>query len=130
MMIHVRKLIASLLIVSLAGFGLPLPAHAGMIGTDSLATSGDRGRIGAMLERAEVRAGLEAYGVNPADVKARIAALSDAEAAQLAGQLDSLPAGADAGASILWIAVFVFLVLILTDVLGLTKIFPFTRSVR
>jgi hypothetical protein len=122
-----RRFIASLLILSLA---LPLPVHAGMIGTDSLATAGDRERIGAMLERAEVRAGLEAYGVSPADVKARVAAMTDQEIGQLAGQLDRLPSGGSTGGDILFVALVVFLVLLLTDILGLTKVFPFTRSAR
>ena len=125
-----RRLIASLLVVSLTGLGLPLPAHAGMIGTDSLAASGDRDRIAGLLERAEVHAGLEAYGVSPADVKARVAAMTDTEVARLAGQIDSLPAGGDGVGGVLFLVVFVFLVLLVTDILGLTKIFPFTRSVR
>ena len=123
---RMRRLIASLLVVSLTGMGMPLPAQAGMIGTDSLAASGEHGRIGAMLERAEVRAGLEAYGVSPADVKARVAALTDAEAADLAARIDSLPAGG----SVLGLLVLVFLVLLFTDIMGWTKIFPFTRSVK
>ena len=129
MMIQLRKLISTLLIVSLAGLGLPLPAQAGMLGADAALASGDRARLSALVDRADVRAQLQAYGVQPAEVKARIAALSDDEAAQLAGQIDSLPAGADAS-GILWAIIFVFLVLLLTDILGLTKIFPFTRSVR
>lgn len=129
-MIHVRKLIASLLIVSLAGLGLPLPAHAGMIGNDSLAASGDRERITGLLDRAEVRAGLEAYGVSPADVKARVAAMTDQEIGQLAGQLDRLPSGGSTGGDILFVALVVFLVLLLTDILGLTKVFPFTRTAK
>ena len=130
MMNQFRRLIASLLIVSLTGLGLPLPAHAGMIGTDSVAGSGDRDRIVGLLDRAEVRAGLEAYGVSPADVKARVAAMSDQEVTQLAGQIDRLPAGGDGVGGILFLAVVVFLVLLLTDILGFTKIFPFTRPVR
>jgi len=130
MMNQFRRLIVSLLVVSIAGLGLPLPAHAGMIGTDSLAASGDRDRIAGLLERAEVRAGLEAYGVSPADVKARVAAMTDTEVARLAGQIDSLPAGGDGVGGVLFLVVFVFLVLLVTDILGLTKIFPFTRSVR
>ena len=125
-----RRLIASLLIVSLTGLGLPLPAHAGMIGTDSLAASGDRDRIAGLLDRAEVRAGLEAYGVSPADVKARVAAMTDQEVTQLAGQIDRLPAGGDGVGGVLFLAVVVFLVLLLTDIMGFTKIFPFTRPVR
>jgi hypothetical protein len=53
--------------------------------------------------------------------------LSDEELAQLAPGMDTLPAGGD---GVIGAIVFVFLVLLITDILGLTKIFPFTRSVR
>src|SRR5207244_13277519 len=95
MIARLRRLVASLLIVSIAGIGLPLPAHAGIVSTDAAFASAERGRIASMLERADVRAQLEAYGVRAADVKARVAALTDEEAAQLAGRLDSLPARGD-----------------------------------
>ena len=116
-----RRLIAMLLILSLA---LPLPAHAGMVATETLL---DRERIATLLERAEVRAQLQAYGVNPAEVKARVAALTDAEAAELAVKIDQLPAG---GASVLGVILIVFLVLLLTDILGYTKVFPFTKPMK
>src|SRR5204863_8976075 len=51
----------------------------------------------------------------------------DEEVAQLAGQLDRLPAG---GEGIIGALVIVFLVLLTADLLGLTKVFPFTRPVR
>ena len=121
------RAVASLLVVCMTGLGLPLPVHAGMVSTDAVVASGERERIAGFLDRAEVRARLEAQGVNPADVKARVAALSDQEAAQLAGKIDSLPAG---GASVLGVILVVFLVLLLTDILGFTKVFPFTRPVR
>ena len=110
-----RRFVAALLIVSLA-----LPAHAGMIATD-------QGRMVEFLDRAEVQAQLQAYGVSAAEVKARVAALTDDEAAQLAAQIDALPAG---GVNIISALLIVFLVLLLTDILGFTKIFPFTRSVK
>jgi hypothetical protein len=56
-----------------------------------------------------------------------VAALTDAEAAQLADQIDQAPAGAS---DILGVLVFIFVLLLVTDILGLTKVFPFTRSVR
>ena len=127
MIARLRRLIASLLIVSIAGLGLPLPAHAGIVSTDAALASAERDRIASVLDRADVRAQLEAYGVGTADLKARVAALTDEEAAQLAGQLDRLPAGGD---GVIGLLVFVFLVLLITDILGLTKIFPFTRPVR
>lgn len=122
-----RRLIASLLIVSIAGLGFPLPAQAGMVGTDAVvsASSGERERIATFLQREDVRQQLQAQGVSQEDVKARVAALTDEEAAQLAGRIDSLPAG-----GILGLILLVFIILLITDILGLTKIFPFTRSVR
>jgi hypothetical protein len=122
----IRRFIASLLIFSLAGLGVAAPAQAAMVATDAAVTGAERSRIASLLDRAEVRAQLQAYGVDVADVKTRVAALSDEEAAQLAAQLDSLPTGG----SIIGAIVLVFLVLLVTDILGFTKIFPFTRSVR
>jgi uncharacterized protein DUF6627 len=116
-----RRLIAGLLILSLV---LPLPAHAGMVATESLL---ERERFATLLERADVQAQLEAYGVSPGAVKARVAALTDAEAAELAARLDQLPAG---GVSILGAILIVFLVLLLTDILGYTKVFPFTKPMK
>lgn len=123
-----RRLLASILVVSIATAGLPLRAQAAMLETNAVLTfaaPADRDRIASLLDRAELRAQLNAYGVSPADVQARVAALTDEEAAQLASHIDSLPAGGIIGA-----IVFVFLVLLLTDILGFTKIFPFTRSIR
>jgi hypothetical protein len=116
-----RRLMASVLILSLA---LPLPLQAGMVSTESAL---ERARIVAVLERSEVQHQLRAYGVSPDEIKARVAALSDTEAAELAARIDSAPAG---GLGLLGAIVLVFLVLLLTDILGYTKIFPFTRSVK
>jgi uncharacterized protein DUF6627 len=127
MIAQLRRLIASLLIVSIAGIGLPLPAQAGIVSTDAALASAERDRMASMLDRADVRAQLETYGVRAADVKARVAALTDKEAAQLAGKLDSLPAGGD---GIIGALLLIFVVLLITDILGLTKVFPFTRPIK
>jgi hypothetical protein len=126
MIAKLRRLVASLLVVSIAGLGLPLPVHAGMIGTETTLASAERGRIVTFLDRDDVRQQLQARGVSPSDVKARVAALTDEEAAQLAAQIDDLPAGG----SVLGVLLIVFLVLLLTDIMGFTKVFPFTRPVR
>jgi len=117
-----KRLLSSLLIVCLAGLGLPV--HAGMLPTDHAST--ERARVLNVLDREEVRMQLEAQGVSPADVKARVAAMADDEVAQLAGQIDRLPAGGD----VLGILLTVFIVLLITDILGFTKVFPFTRSIK
>ncbi len=116
-----KRLISSLLIVCLAGLGLPV--HAGMLPTD--AANPERVRVLTVLERSDVQAALQGHGVSPADVKARVAAMTDDEVAQLAGQIDSLPAG---GSDVLTIILVVFIVLLITDLLGLTHIFPFTSK--
>jgi hypothetical protein len=120
-----RALVSSLLVVCITGLGLPLPAHAGMLPTDATVANADRDRVASFLDREDVRLQLQAQGVNPGDVKARVAAMTDEEAAQLAAHMDSMPAG-----GILGLILLVFLILLITDILGLTKVFPFTRPVR
>jgi hypothetical protein len=123
MIAQLRRYIAALLAVTLV---VPFPAHAAMLSTES-ALGPDRERIARILDRTDVQAQLQAYGVSAAEVKARVAALTDAEAAGLAARIDELPAG---GVSILGAALIVFLVLLLTDILGYTKVFPFTRPAK
>jgi hypothetical protein len=54
-------------------------------------------------------------------------ALSDEEAQWMAQRIDSAPAGAS---DLVGTIVFIFVLLLITDILGLTKVFPFTRSAR
>ena len=123
MIAQLRRYIAALLAVTLV---VPFPAHAAMLSTES-ALGPDRERIARILNRTDVQAQLQAYGASAAEVKARVAALTDPEAAELAARIDQLPAG---GVSILGAALIVFLVLLLTDILGYTKVFPFTRPAK
>ncbi len=124
-----KRLTASLLIASTALMGLP--AHAGMVGTDEVLSSSQaadgREKVQDFLQRDDVRAALQARGVDPQAARDRVKALSDAEVAQLAEQIDRAPA---AGTDVLGFMLVIFVVLLITDVLGLTKVFPFTRNVR
>ena len=129
-MTRFRSFVAALLVVSIAGLAVPLPAQAAMIATEQAAASAARARLDGLLDRADLQARLAAYGVKAADVKARVAALSDDEAAQLAAQIDNAPAGGDAAGALIGAALIVFLVLLLTDILGYTHVFPFTKSMR
>jgi hypothetical protein len=111
---------------------LPLqPARAGMVGTETVIAGGTaatelgaRERVRAVLARDDIRAKLQDLGIVPAEAEARLAALTDAEVKQLAGRLDSLPAGAGAF-NVILIVFFVFGILVLADVLGLADIFNF-----
>ncbi|MCS4505697.1 hypothetical protein KBTX_04173 [wastewater metagenome] len=104
-------------------------AQASMVGTQTLAAqqSADaaRERVQALLQREDVRDQLVSYGVDPAEAQQRVAALSDQEARQMAQRMDEMPAG---GTSILGAAVFIFVVLLITDILGFTDVFPFVNN--
>lgn len=123
---RIRRIVASFLILCLGAMSAPVPALAGIVSTGAVVAGAERERLAGLLERGEVQTRLQALGVDPAQARARVAALSDEEAAQLAARLDELPAGGD----VLGAAVLIFLVLLFTDVMGYTKIFPFTRSAR
>lgn len=109
-------------------------ASAAMISTDAVvakqAAAADRAHVMEMLKRDDVREQLQAYGVEPAEAEARIAALSDAEIRQLSNDLAAQPAGAGTGGEIIGAALVVFLVLLVTDILCLTDVFDFTRCSR
>jgi len=122
-----RRIVAGCLIVCMGGLAAPLPVFAGIVSTETVVAGAERERLAELIDRSDVRQRLQALGVDPASAKARVAALSDDEAAQLAAQMDTMPAG---GADLLVVALIVFLVLLFTDVMGYTKIFPFTRSAR
>jgi hypothetical protein len=118
-------------ILSMLVMGLPLQsAFAGMVETDQVVSHElavqDRARISAFLDRTDVLAQLQQQGVSASEAKARVYALTDDEAHKIAGKLDQLPAGGD----ILDILFLTFIILLITDILGYTKVFPFTRSIR
>jgi len=122
----IRRIVASFLILCLGAMSAPVPALAGIVGTDAVVAGVERERLAGLLDRSDVQTRLQALGVDPALARARVAALTDEEAARLTAEMDALPAGGDA----LGVALIVFLVLLFTDIMGYTKIFPFTRSAR
>jgi hypothetical protein len=122
-----NRCMARLLIVCTVALGTPLPASADIVTTDQVYASAERERVRGFLDRVDVQAQMQQLGVDPAAARARVDALTDDEAAQLAGHIDQLPAGAD---SFWGVLLAIFVILLITDILGLTKIFPFTRSMR
>lgn len=133
-MTRTRKALALTVALAMSHTAGLQAAHAGMIATDAVAaqvTQAEaqprRANVLATLNRADVAEALAAKGVDMQAARERIASLSDAEVVALADQLDHAPAGAS---DVLGVIVFIFLVLLVTDILGLTKVFPFTRSVR
>jgi hypothetical protein len=115
-------------LIAFVSVGIAQPAQAALVGTAQVVNAANaeqaRASLAATLNRADVQAELQRYHIDPADAQARIAAMSDAEVASVAHQIDSLPAGGD---GIVGALVFIFVLLLVTDILGLTKVFPFTR---
>lgn len=130
---HLQRILALLLSISLIQVSMVQTAHATLVSTEQVARLAGQeapsvrghARLSAALSRADVRAAMERQGVDPALAMERVASLTDEEAGQLAQKIDSAPAGGIIGALML-----VFFVLLVTDILGLTKVFPFTRSAR
>lgn len=106
-------------------------ARAALVGTDQIigasAAGSDRDRVAAFLEREDVRSQLVMLGIDPAEAAARVASLSDEEVRQISGHLGELPSGEGAIGAIIGAAVLIFVVLLITDLLGLTDVFPFVR---
>jgi len=125
---------AALLLV-MATVSLPLRAEmvstqAALADEEGQATLGtlarQRADLVTFMARADIKAQLSQMGVDPTEASLRVAALTDAQVQSLHGRLQQLPAGGD----IIGAVVFVFLVLLVTDILGLTHIFPFTHPIR
>lgn len=81
------------------------------------------------LARQDVSTELSFLGIDSSEAQQRVAALTDAEVAELHAALPDIPAGADGLGTVVGAILLVFFVLLLTDILGLTKVYPFTRSV-
>lgn len=106
-----------------------LPAQAAMVGTGEIlnqqqAPADDR--LQQFLDREDTRAQLQEWGVSAEWVETRLNSLTDAELARIHSELDSL----EAGGSILGILLIIFIVFVITDVIGATDIFPFIHPVK
>lgn len=109
----------------------PLPlAHAAMVSTEQVISEDaatDRERVMNFLAREDVRREIEALGIDPEEAAARAKALSDEEIARVANKLDETAAGQSAVGIIVGALLLVFVILLITDLLCWTKVFPFTR---
>ncbi len=91
----------------------------------------EREKVITFIQGEEIQKQMIKMGIDPTEAVQRVASLSQKEIQLLSSEIDKAPAGGDFGVgSIVGAAVFVFIVLLITDILGFTKIFPFTRSVR
>ena len=129
---RISRFVAPFMAVLMVVLSIPVgAAQAGLVSTDVLIeraqADGDRARVLSFLGRDQIREQIRSLGVNPDEAMARVSALSDTEISKLAGRIDALPAGQNIVGPLVGAVVIIFLVLLVTDILGLTNIFPFVR---
>ena len=129
------KPLCSFLVLTLIFFQFPVGiAKASIISTEQIietaSTEQKRERILVFLARKEVRDKLISLGVEPEEAAARIKTLSNREIKRVAAEIDNLPAGQGGVGVIVGAILIVFLVLLVTDAIGATDVFPFVKKVR
>jgi len=119
-----KQIVAYVLCAAILNLSSPLVANAQIIGTlqavEAQSRAADLATVNAALARQEVRAQFESMGVDPSQIEARVASLTDPELRTLAGQMQDLPAGADGFFAVIGL---VFLVLLILEAVGVIDIF-------
>lgn len=118
------------MIAAFGSLSVASPSGAALVATERVveaqASDAARARLRAFLARADVAHELRGLGVSPDEARQRARSLSDAEVVSVASQIDRIPAGGDTTTLVIVSILIVFGVLLLTDILGLTEVFPFT----
>jgi hypothetical protein len=108
-----------------------LPAQAAMVGTGEILNSAQSApvdeQLQQFLDREDTRQQLQEWGVSAEWVETRLGSLTDAELARIHQEIDNLEAG---GNTILGILLIIFIIFVITDVIGATDIFPFIHPVK
>lgn len=108
-----------------------IPAQAAMVGTAEIVSPATvragEGTLRRFLEQENARQQLRQLGVSTASLDERISRLTDSELARINQGIDSMHAG---GTGVLGVVVLIFVIFVITDVIGATDIFPFIHPVR
>ena len=108
-MTHALRNTLCRLLIALMAWAPYQMANAAMLGTEQAVVpstaQAERGRVLGMIERGEVASQLQAFGLDPAQAKQRVQAMTDAEVSTLANRIDALPAGGIDGGGLLLLIV-------------------------
>ena len=108
------------------------PLLAAMVPTeatlDKTIAQDARNHLKTLISRNDIKDALVSQGIDPDEAKARVDSLSDSEVIEVADKIEQLPAGGGAFGAVIAASVIVFLVLLITDILGYTDVFPFVKS--
>jgi len=125
----ITKYISHALMLSVLCMSIWTPvAQATLITSEQVADSqtaqNNRERVREFFDRADVQTQLQSRGISADSAKTRVDMMTDNEIASINGHLDNLPAG---GTDILGFFLLIFIILLITDILGLTNVFSFVR---
>ena len=122
------KTLVRFLLVCFVMVSFQQAALAGMVSTTDLVeeqiVQSEKQRLQQLFANGEVQSRLIALGVDPADAKQRLDNMTDEEVMAFASEMNEM----EAGGSVVGALVFVFLVLLVTDLLGYTDVFPFVKK--
>lgn len=125
--LRANRLIARMMIFAIGFLSLQPVANAAMVSTQEIVAEQqavmEREQLLQALEREDVREQLQSMGVDPQQAEQRVAMMTDAEVSALNAKMGQMPAGA----GVLEVALIVFLVLLFTDIMGYTDVFPFVN---
>jgi len=112
----------------------PRMAQAQLIDTHTVIVEQEavnkRTQIASFLTREDVKEILIGHGIDAVDAQKKLAGLSHAELMKISNSMEHLPAGGDGLGSVVGAAVLIFVVLLITDILGYTHVFSFVNHRR
>ena len=124
-----KKPLAAMLILVMS-FLQPIASMAAMVDNGQLLQQAQQritiDELQQLMQRDDVRHQLIEMGVNPDVAAVRVASMTAEELAQLQGKLEELPAGE----GVVGLVVFLFVLFVITDMLGATDVFPFVKSIN
>jgi hypothetical protein len=123
------KIIPVLSILALMSLHMA-PLQAAMVDNSQLIADSQqqmtKQEVLSQLDRQDVQDKLVAMGVDIDDAKQRIAQMSEQELAQLAQDFEQMPAGSGVIGALL----VIFIVFVVTDMLGATDVFSFVHNIN
>ena len=128
-----KRAVAAVMALLMSLTSMPIGiAQAEMVTTDKVIeqynSTEDRTRVMDFMLREDVQQQMTLLGVDPEEAARRVASLSDEEIQQIAGRLEEMPAGEGGVGIVVGAILIIFLVLLVTDLLGYTDIFPFVKK--
>lgn len=128
----IMRLTMSWLLSIMLALSPVMSAQAAMVDNDALLAETPtqqhtRDSLQKLFMQDQVRAQLQALGVSPEWASERARTLTDADLARINNGAGQLQAG---GESVLGVLLVIFIVFVITDIIGATDIFPFIHPVR